>query len=674
MSSAGGTLDNESETNMTGIQDGDAIRSPDVATTNDGMRPAPSPSNQVKVSTQDDTIGHDSSHLLQEPDASSLDSTAAVQQMSDNREPSYTRQEPTTTQIRQPENSTITSLKHEHSSRTQSPLRESSVPVPSTEMTAAIAPPAPPKRSHKKKGVASAAVTKRSAAALAKRSHKKKVVGSSTATPAQSSPAPRSVRTASSPARSSPDVDGNGDQHFSGDEGEEDEGGVISDTDLYCLCRKPDTGTFMIGCDGGCDDWFHGKCVNISEKWRSLIDKYICPFCTEKGLGETTWKRMCRRTGCGMPALVNKHSKFCSDRCGQLFFRALVTEQTRQPVVDATSRSRRGQQATTDDLGARGGLISIGELKAIVTARPTVEALHTLNNGPVSPMPGASPNGVKNEGAEDDTLLSHESALNDIERERIDQITHLKATAHARHSLLRDRSRFVAMLKTVASRLADHRNVKPKDLCGYDSRLSWSEEEFDQWRASAAGQEALQIGSLPLPSTEDVDGDVGMSNTNDPERTSSSTCMKKKCNRHYEWAKLHIEDFGFETKQNSAVIYNLQKEEEEIIERARLRAREIRAGGVGGTVEFHGLSAPKENKEDRELGVGPVVEERHGQQSHDEEMKEEKAGRGMDAEEKADEGMDAEEEKTKGVAALEENQDDDQDKEVDMVDAIAASI
>ncbi|CAD0091918.1 unnamed protein product [Aureobasidium vineae] len=662
MSSAGGTLDAESETHMAVSQDADAIKSPDLATSNHDMQPAPSLSNQVKVSAQDDTVGHDSSHLLQEPEASSLESTATVQQISDNREPSYTRQEPTTTQIRQPENSTITSLKHEHSSRTQSPLRESSVPVPSTEMTAAIAPPAPPKRSHKKKGVAAAAVTKRSAAAPAKRSHKKKVVASSTATPAQSSPAPRSVRTASSPARSSPDVDGNGDQHFSGDEGEEEEGGVISDTDLYCLCRRPDTGTFMIGCDGGCDDWFHGKCVNISEKWKSLIDKYICPFCTEKGLGETTWKRMCRRTGCGMPALVNKHSKFCSDRCGQLFFRALVTEQTRQPVVDTASRSRRGQQATTDDLGARGGLISISELKSIVTARPTVEALHTLNNGPVSPMPGSSPNAIKDEGAEDDIPLSHESALNDIERERIDQITHLKAFAHARHSLLRDRSKFVAMLKTVASRLADHRNVKPKDLCGYDSRLSWSEEEFDEWRASAAGKEALQIGSLPLPSTEDVDGDVGMSNTNDPER---STCMKKKCNRHYEWAKLHMEDFSFETKQNSAVIYSLEKEEEEIIERARLRAREIRAGGVGGTVEFHGLSAPKENKEDRELGVGPVVEERHDQHSHDVEMKEEKIDEGMGAaEEKTVEGMDVEE----------EIQADEEDKEVDMVDAIAASI
>lgn len=637
MSSAGGSTDVES----TAVHDVDAIKSPDLATSSNVVQLAPSPSNQVKVSAQHDAVGHDSSHLLTRPEASSLDSTASAQQIAENREPSYTREEVTTTQIRQaPEHSTIASLKHEHSSRTQSPLRESSVPVLSTEMSSSAVPSAPPKRSHKKKGVAAAAVTKRGAAAPAKRSHKKKVVASSTATPAQSSPAPRSVRTASSPARSSPDVDGNGDQNMSGDDGEEEEVGEISDTDLYCICRKPDTGTFMIGCDGGCDDWFHGKCVNISEKWKTLIDKYICPFCEEKGVGETTWKRMCRRTGCSMPALVSKQSKFCSDRCGKLFFQALVAERTRQ--------------VTADDLGARGGLISGSELKSLIQVYPTAEAFHNLNNGPVSPMPGSSP---KDEGAEDETLLSHESALNDIERERIEQITHLKATTRARRSLYKDRLTFVNMLKTVGSRLADHRNVKPKDLCGYDSRLAWSEEEFGAWRSSEAGQEALRIESLSLPSDEDLDGDTGMTGVGTSER---STCMKKKCPRHYDWARLDMDHTRFELGQNAQKIHGLEKEEKEINERARLRAREIKAGGVGGTVEFHGLSAPKENKEDREMGVGPVVEERHVQSPRDVEMKEGKTDGLLDAEEI--------------LQRQNGDHDDDEDKEVDMVDAIAASI
>lgn len=48
------------------------------------------------------------------------------------------------------------------------------------------------------------------------------------------------------------------------------------DGELFCICRKPDNHTWMIACDGGCEDWFHGKCVNIDPKDANLIDKYIC--------------------------------------------------------------------------------------------------------------------------------------------------------------------------------------------------------------------------------------------------------------------------------------------------------------------------------------------------------------------------------------------------------------
>lgn len=47
-------------------------------------------------------------------------------------------------------------------------------------------------------------------------------------------------------------------------------------TEVFCICRRPDNHTWMIACDGGCDDWFHGSCVNIAEADGDLIDKYIC--------------------------------------------------------------------------------------------------------------------------------------------------------------------------------------------------------------------------------------------------------------------------------------------------------------------------------------------------------------------------------------------------------------
>lgn len=49
---------------------------------------------------------------------------------------------------------------------------------------------------------------------------------------------------------------------------------------LHCLCRKPDTGGFMIQCDY-CLEWFHGPCVNLSPAQAKKISKYVCQNCRE---------------------------------------------------------------------------------------------------------------------------------------------------------------------------------------------------------------------------------------------------------------------------------------------------------------------------------------------------------------------------------------------------------
>ncbi|CAC5424118.1 BPTF [Mytilus coruscus] len=52
--------------------------------------------------------------------------------------------------------------------------------------------------------------------------------------------------------------------------------------ELYCLCKTPyDESQFYIGCDR-CQDWFHGKCVGISEKEASSLDVYLCPKCKQQ--------------------------------------------------------------------------------------------------------------------------------------------------------------------------------------------------------------------------------------------------------------------------------------------------------------------------------------------------------------------------------------------------------
>ena len=48
--------------------------------------------------------------------------------------------------------------------------------------------------------------------------------------------------------------------------------------EVYCICRQPEDGHFMIQCDK-CDEWFHGRCVGVSSAEGVALDKYYCPKC-----------------------------------------------------------------------------------------------------------------------------------------------------------------------------------------------------------------------------------------------------------------------------------------------------------------------------------------------------------------------------------------------------------
>ena len=52
-------------------------------------------------------------------------------------------------------------------------------------------------------------------------------------------------------------------------------------TGIYCLCRGPDTGSFMIQCNE-CREWYHGTCVKVTAEQAKSIDIYECPPCTGK--------------------------------------------------------------------------------------------------------------------------------------------------------------------------------------------------------------------------------------------------------------------------------------------------------------------------------------------------------------------------------------------------------
>ncbi|KAK4548653.1 hypothetical protein LTR36_009564 [Oleoguttula mirabilis] len=497
----------------------------------------------------------------------------------------------------------VASLKNEHGLRTQSPLRESSVPVPSTEMSAPEQAAASKKRPAKK-GTATA----RKAPPSKKR--KLEVVRSETPSSRASKPAALKASSSSkgTPANSSPAPSNRSRSAEPNDEYDEDEdvedGDGDGDGDVYCICRKPDNGTFMIGCDGTCDDWYHGKCVGIEERDKNLIDKYMCPRCANAGIGRTSWKRMCRRGGCRQPARVGKSkggkegSKYCSEDCGVLYFREMVSRtRNREDTLKSRSSRRKGsteRMAMDDDLGAKGGALAAGEVKSLIEGSKTAEDFKRLGEGVLSPPP--TPDGK-------DASSARGSEYTEAEAHALEHIHKRKNDARRRHQVLKDRMKFVTMIKQAASRTATEKELKPKEYCGYDPRLEWTEEQFAEWRDSAAGRQAFELETLATEHNhgkDKEDTDIGMTvdggdaDEHEAVYAQIAICDRKKCARHLEWGKLAVDDVRFEMSDNSDNMRALDREERGVKERAALRGKSVGAGGGegvygGGSVEVHGL-------------------------------------------------------------------------------------
>ncbi|KAI5118689.1 hypothetical protein M0805_003625 [Coniferiporia weirii] len=47
----------------------------------------------------------------------------------------------------------------------------------------------------------------------------------------------------------------------------------------YCICGGEDDGTPMIKCEGGCKNWYHFQCMDLSEDVAGEIERYYCPDC-----------------------------------------------------------------------------------------------------------------------------------------------------------------------------------------------------------------------------------------------------------------------------------------------------------------------------------------------------------------------------------------------------------
>lgn len=152
-----------------------------------------------------------------------------------------------------------------------------------------------------------------------------------------------------------------------------------------------------------------------------------------------------------------------------------------------------------------------------------------------------------------------------------------------RKEMLAARTTFVSLLKPrakgVVEKLKQHEPKGGwKDICGFDSRLSWSDEEFDEWRLSDAGKKALAEGTaeaLAVSSSAgtDADGDTAMNGDGDDDIAfwTRGVCTKKRCERHKQWVKVQQQDILFEEETAERDLAKCEEEARSVVERGVMR-------------------------------------------------------------------------------------------------------
>lgn len=411
-------------------------------------------------------------------------------------------------------------------------------------------------------------------------------------------------------------------------------GSSNDDGEVFCICRKGDNHTWMIACDGSCDEWYHGKCVNIREKDGDLIDKYICPRCTRSDL-MTTWKRMCRRYGCRKPARVfqDPPSKYCSKECGRMFFVELIQRgdpyietlshgqlvtDTKRPKKmrkkrktaakshkesphkhaagihgdaiensdsrlatpayseDEKSEYETDSSADEDELPNRGGPLRAGEIKAIAESCTNLEQWVGLGRKPETPPPDS----------EDSKIGLH---LDDFEKQKLEEIGTQKVDNTARLAILDAKEKFLEAVKVRSTGITDEVKKsfpKSKDLCGFDPRLAWNDSIFKDWYYNRGGKDILaaatpRIGPPDTDLAMNSNGDKLVNGVDDetdgdgeggkPSR-KGGVCVRSKCSRHRQWVKAQLAEIRFEQDVLKRNVWKTEELERGIKERATMRA------------------------------------------------------------------------------------------------------
>ena len=85
---------------------------------------------------------------------------------------------------------------------------------------------------------------------------------------------------------------------------------------LYCICRTSADDELMIQCDT-CGEWYHTRCLGISEEEATSLERYDCPNCVHLPgpaiMDLSVYERLCARETC--MNVVDAGGVYCSPQC-----------------------------------------------------------------------------------------------------------------------------------------------------------------------------------------------------------------------------------------------------------------------------------------------------------------------------------------------------------------------
>jgi COMPASS component SPP1 len=295
-----------------------------------------------------------------------------------------------------------------------------------------------------------------------------------------------------------------------------------------------------------------------------------------------------------------------------------------------------------DMLPNRGSALRAGEVKALLEKCKDIEEWRGLGRKPDTPprdvvgeMP-MSNNADDGENTESKpnpvpVAVPLELIFDELETAKMASIEEEKRSLHEHNDVLSARELVLDLIKTRSTSITDEvkkAHPKMKDICGFDPRMAWSDEQFHHWYTKRGGKELLQDGmkaKIGPPEdgdagtlvtgvngvgdhgheaegdgrdggagAGDADGEGGGDGDGDGDAEEESmpkkggVCIKNRCPRHRNWAKGQLAELRFEQDLVRRQLARCEAQQRKIRERATVRAWERRGASTtsngGGVV------------------------------------------------------------------------------------------